>query len=298
MTVTQVDAVEDLIIAASGGGPARLSYLEHLASGFAADLGSDLSNHLRAEVTAELGGFDYQPGADLHAGFGDTKMRLTAELAPWSGKVVSAFDRRLMMTMVNALLGLKDPPDESDERQLTRLETRLVCEITATILKRFVAHLEALRRLAVDQVAIEEVGEDPPSWAAAERCFVLNMELGLLGCTGAMTLVLPEDILLEDRDLIATVPETDSGADGEWRSELSHLLRQADVTLTAVLAQTQISLAEAMGWQPGKTIALGIDTTRELDVLCEGRPAFRAVAGHRDSGAIALRLTTEVDMER
>ena len=124
------------------------------------------------------------------------------------------------------------------------------------------------------------------------------MEIGLLGCTGAMTLVLPEDILLEDRDLIATVPETDSGADGEWRSELSHLLRQADVTLTAVLAQTQISLAEAMGWQPGKTIALGIDTTRELDVLCEGRPAFRAVAGHRDSGAIALRLTPEVDMER
>ncbi len=298
MTDAQVDAVEDLIIAASGGGPARLSYLELLAGGFAEELGADLSSHLRAEVAAEPGGIDYRPGAELHGELSGTVVRLTAELPPWPGKIILAFERRVMLAMVNAFLGLNAPPAENDERAFTRLEARLVRQIAETVLKRFAAHLGALRTLSVRSVEIEELGEEAPLWAQAERCFTLKSELSLLECTGAMTLALPEDNLAEDRDLIAVVPEPDSALDGEWRSELSHLLQQADVTLTAVLAETQITLADAMGWQPGKTIALGIDTSRELEVLCEGRPAFRAVAGHRDSGAIALRLTTEVNMER
>lgn len=302
MTDTQAepasDGVEELIITASGGGPARLSYLELLGGIFASELGGVLSTYLRAEVSAELEGFDYKSGAEMHAEFGETAMRLTAELPPWPGTVNLAFDRRLMLTMLNALLGLQSGPDENDERQLSRLETRLVHQIAQAILKSFTTHLAAIRPISVRNVEIEEVGEDTPPWAEAERCFTLKASATLLGCTGALTLVLPEDNLAEDRDLVAVVPEPDGAADNEWRTELSHLLRKADVTLTAVLAEAQITLAETMSWQPGKTIALGIDTSRELTVFCEDRTAFRAVAGHRDTGAIALRLTTDVDMER
>jgi len=302
MTDVQTDTtsatVEDLIISASGGGPARLSYLEFLGSDFASELGEVLSKYLRAEVTSELDGFDYRPGAEIHAACGDTTMRLTAELPPWPGEISIGFDRRLILTMLNALLGQQAGPDENDDRQLSRLETRLIRQIAHSILNSLTSHLAAIRPISVRNVEISEVGEDLPRWATAERCFTLKANMTLLRCAGALTLVLPEDNLAEDRDLIAVVPEPDGDQENEWRTELSHLLRKADVTLTAVLAEAQITLAEAMSWQPGKTIAVGIDTSRELTVFCEDKTAFRAVAGHRDTGAIALRLTTDVDMER
>ncbi|MEM1064543.1 MAG: FliM/FliN family flagellar motor switch protein [Pseudomonadota bacterium] len=298
MTDTQADAVEDEIIAASGGGPARLSYLELLAGAFAEELGADLSTYLRANVSAGFGGIEYRSGEEMHGELGDAMVRLTAELPPWPGKIVLAFERSVMLAMVNALLGQNTIEPVNDERPFTRLETRLVRQIAERVLTRFAAHLAAVRTLSVSSLEIDEVDEEAPPWASAERCFTLKSEFSLLDCTGAMTLILPEDNLADDHDLIAIVPEAAGGLDSEWRSELSDLLRQADVTLTAVLAETKITLADAMQWQPGKAIALGIDTSRELDVLCEGRPAFRAVAGHRDNGAIALRLTTEVKLER
>lgn len=302
MTDAQTDhapeAVEDLIISASGGGPARLSYLEALGGNFAADLGEVLSKYLRTVVTSELDSFDYRPGSEMHAALGDAAMRLTAELPPWPGQISLALDRRLILTMLNALLGLQAGPNENDDHQLSRLETRLVRQIVQSILKSLTIHLAAIRPILVRNVEIEEPGEDLPRWASAERCFTLKANVSLLGFTGALTLVLPEDILAEDRDLIAVVPKPDGDQENEWRTELSHLLRKADVTLTAILAETQITLAEAMSWTSGKTLALGIDTSRELTVFCEGRKAFRAVAGHRDTGVIALRLTTDVDLER
>ena len=287
------DSIEEQMIAATLGKPARLRYLEHLSTEYLRELGDRLSAFLRSEVSLSPVAPEYRSGSEVLAGIKDEDTLVAAELDPWTGKSLIQADEAVMMSMVYAFMGSRAAPGEDKDRERTRLESRLLVQIASFVLEGLLKQLKDIREVSIQSAEIEELGEEQPEWASAGRCLMVGGDLKIFDKEGRLTIILPDYLFGEDSEQLTEMPVVGVEGTGEWHDELSVLLRRADVTLTAVLEETQTDLSQVVAWKPGQTIAVGIDTSREFPVTCEGQEVFRALAGHRNDGTIALRLATE-----
>jgi flagellar motor switch protein FliM len=285
--------VEELMIRAAEGRPARLARLDDALSAFAEGLGAALAGVTGGEVASSLGAVDYVScdEARLRA----TGVLASAEARPWTGAFFVGIEMPLILALLGRILG--DETDEaSSDRTLTPIERRLALRLLDRAVCALSADLAGLRKIAGRAVDLRDELTEFDLGAAGDRCVVATVHLEAGEAMGDLRVLMPFSLFGTDLDMLSRPRAVRTGPEASgWREELSQMIASANVTVTAILGGGAVRLGDALAWTPGTTLDLSLDPSQTAQVACSGRTIFRGAAGRRANGALALQITEDVD---
>jgi flagellar motor switch protein FliM len=186
-------------------------------------------------------------------------------------------------------------PGPTDKRSFTMIEKRLgtrFCEIALNGLS------EAIGQFSEMKFQIDSLESNPRNAMLAPLttpCLKVVYRVKLGGRDGVMTFIVPNTALekspaLTSQNFLAGRQNPEPGG----TRAVASALREAEVSLTAVLRSLEIPLAGLLEMRPGDTIRLDIDPTEEAAVYCSNQSMFRAAIGQRKTSFLAAKVSSEV----
>lgn len=297
-------AVQEEIIRVALHSYERLPLFEVVMERAVQALGPALRSALHVQADVELRAVDYMACGDALAASPDPGLVTLAHASPWDGTLAVTIDPSLLFATLEIMLGAErgenDGPVTSEAawtpRAFTTIEKRLGAQLVGLALREVAAAFAPLDRVSFTAGAIESGPRDVLLAPVAAGCVRVTIRIAFDGRGGDLCLIVPHRTLDAVRPLLAQVSAAGQlGSDPGWRGKLLQSLNDTPVTLTAVLHEHHLPLAEVLGWQPGQILDLGIDSTHEVAVSCSGKEMFRAAIGRRKNGSVALRVTAVLE---
>ena len=272
----------------------RMPTLGMINERFARYLRINLFNMLRRSAEISVGGVQVMKFSEyVHTLFVPTSLNLI-QLHPLRGTGLIVFEPKLVFTILDNYFG-------GEGRFQARIEGR---EFTATELRviRMVLNLcftdltEAWS--PVMPVQFEFVSHEVnPQFAnivsPSEVVVISTFHIELDGGGGDLHITLPYSMLEPIRELLDTGLQSDRSADdGRWAKSMREELMLADVTLSATLAQTKLTLEAVRSLKVGDIIPISMPKT--VTTMVENIPIFRASYGEHNEKA-ALKITSIIE---
>lgn len=272
----------------------RMPTLEMINERFARYLRINLFNMLRRSAEISVGGVQVMKFSEyVHTLFVPTSLNLI-QLHPLRGTGLIVFEPKLVFTILDNYFG-------GEGRFQARIEGR---EFTATELRviRMVLNLcftdltEAWS--PVMPVKFEFVSHEVnPQFAnivsPSEVVVISTFHIELDGGGGDLHITLPYSMLEPIRELLDTGLQSDRSADdGRWAKSMREELMLADVSISATLAQTKLTLEEVRSLKVGDIIPINMPKT--VTTMVENIPVFRATYGEHNDKA-ALKITSIIE---
>lgn len=292
-------SVEELMILAAGQTSGKLPFLVEKVGGFVGEVGPILTEFVGRPVIAELETTGSVPIGEALAQLGESGTYLMSFCKEWDGELLIWCETALLGQLVDTLLGTGSEKEAGQERTFTRLEARIIRQLGAKVLAQFGSALSEVRELEFSVTGLEEPNSESHEWGDDKDCFVINLLISKEDTSGRLVMVLPFSTFDTDHEKLASEPEAPPENRSEtWHLEMSETLSHTGVKLKAVLGSTQVPLSSALSWREGSTLTLGSGSSAEVQVFCGDHSVFKAVPGRRTSGALALRITSDVELER
>ncbi|MEM5494524.1 FliM/FliN family flagellar motor switch protein [Hoeflea sp. AS16] len=235
---------------------------------------------------------DARPG-EIHLGrrrellaelSGDT-VYCEATIANWSSEISSLCGTKLIIGMVECLLGGSDP-DHLDiaARPLSGIEldmSLVVFEQLNDSLRNLVsAKPDARARAKNPQPEHPEEEDDPiPDFHAV--ALTLDIEFGAIAAP--LTLILPQSVLLKTKTNAAKLDKKSDPNKGEWTERLSDRVSKSQISLQAAVALQSLELGEISRLQPGDLIAFANNGDIEVTLSANGQPLYTCALGRAGS---------------
>lgn len=302
------DVQEEIILAAQRCFE-RLPVFEMVLERAVQSLGPTIRAGLNVTADVTLQAVNYIACADALAEAPDPGLVALANASPWGGALAVTLDPGLLFAAIEIMLGAPDSADAQarqtseraawQPRAFTAIEKRLGGTLVALVLREVAAAFAPLGTVAFSAGTIESGPRDVLLAPLSAGCLRATIQINLEGRGGTLCLIVPHRTLDPVRPLL-TRPRAAGqlGEDPGSRAALSQSLNDTPVTLTAVLHEQDMPLADVLDWQLGQVLDLGIDAAHEVSVSCSGRDMFRAAIGCRKTGSVALRITSEIDRTR
>lgn len=267
-------------------------------------LGPTLRAALNVQADVALQAVDYLACGDALAAAPDPGLIALVNAAPWDGALAVTIDPDLLFSALEIMLGAPDAAEAKADtaegpgavawqpRAFTAIEKRLAGRLVGLALHEVATAFEPLEKVSFAAGAMESGPRDVVLAPVDAACARVTLRIDLNGRGGLMCLIVPHRTLDRVRPLLAqSRTAAQLGSDPGSRALLSQSLNHTPVTLTAVLHERDVTLADVLGWKPGQVLNLGIDSTHEVTVACSGKDMFRAAIGRRKNGSVALRVT-------
>ncbi len=212
-----------------------------------------------------------------------------AKAQPTGGDLLVVMDGRLVCTVVDAYFGGpgEDPGDLSD-RDFTPAEARVAFRLLGALLDDLASAWNPVAALRFEFVGSESDPAFVQLAAPAEDVFLTRIEVAIGEVRGTLDLVLTETLvepLLQT--LSAGAPSAEEEDPGGWGRRLKSNLYEADVTLSARLASTELPLREILELRVGHI--LPIEMPRHIPVVVEGVSLFLGEFGeHKGKNAVKI----------
>lgn len=270
--------VEALMIRAGASRPDRLAQLEEALAIFARRVPSSLEAYCGAGIRARLAKVEHLPlsGATPPAedALAATARHGAQHLRIW-----------LEAAAVHDLIAMwsRDEGSARDVDALTAIERRMALRLCDRVFEPLAACIAPSGGPSPAASTLGMPDDDPADALGA----VARLELIVRERTHGMWVVVPHAGIATGA--AASVPDPPAPALG-----LSRRIAAARVTLSAVLGGGRVRLGDTFDWEPGTVVDLGIDRAQGIDLLWDGRPLFRGVAGRRRSGTMALRIVEDL----
>lgn len=257
----------------------RMPTLEMINERFARLFRIGLFNMLRRTPEVSVGGVEMMKfGEYVHSLFVPTSLNMV-KVQPLRGTGLFVIDPKLVFVVVDNFFG-------GDGRFFTKIEGR---EFTPTELR--------VIRLVLDQ-AFGDLGEAwrpvlplefeyqtsevNPQFAnivsPTEVVVVSRFHVELDGGGGDMHVTLPYTMIEPIRDLLDAGVQSDRNeVDERWTKSLREEMKTAEVELSSVLTEVQISLRDLRNLRPGDIIP--VDLPEEVLLMAEEVPVFKGRFG-------------------
>jgi flagellar motor switch protein FliM len=235
---------------------------------------------------------DARPG-EIHVGrrrqllselSGDT-VYCEATIANWSSEISSLCGTKLIIGMVECLLGGSDP-DQLDiaARPLSGIEldmSLVVFEQLNDSLRGLVsAKPDARARAKNPQPEHPDEDDDPiPDFHAV--ALTLDVEFGAVAAP--LTLILPQSVLLKTKINPTKLDKKSDPNKGEWTERLSDRVSKSQISLQAAVALQSLALGEISRLQPGDLIAFAHNGDIEVTLSANGTPLYTCALGRAGS---------------
>jgi flagellar motor switch protein FliM len=214
-------------------------------------------------------------------------------------KAIIAADRRFVFTLLEGLFGAdgSEAPYEA-ERELTAIETR----VGTLAFTRVTNSLQAAFLSLVGASFALEPAENRAEAAGGARkngfCVICRCRLRAFGTEGELLLALPQATLDPLRDALSQeAPAAAPSADPHWAKRMKERVTQTEVTLSAVMEKTDLTLADVARFEVGQIIELPVSPTGLVALMCEGQSLFWCEIGQKD-GSYTIRIDDFVDQRQ
>lgn len=301
-------AVQEEIIRAALHSYQRLPLLELVMERAVQALAPALRASLHVQADVVLQSIEYMSCGEALALAPDPGLVSLASVNPWDGLLAVTMDPELLFVALEIMLGAPETtgahaakaPDRAQAgwqpRAFTSIEKRIGGTLVGLALHEIATAFAPLEAMTFDPGATESGPRDVLLAPASAGCVRVSARVTLEGRSGNLCVIVPLRTLDPVRARLAQ-PRTAGvlGEDPGWKALLAQSLNDTPVTLTAVLHERGLPLADVLGWRTGQVLDLCIDVAEEVTVTCSGKDMFRAAIGRRKNGSVALRLTTGLD---
>jgi flagellar motor switch protein FliM len=222
------------------------------------------------------------------------------KIEQWESYGLVTVDSSLIYSVVDALLGGRGggSPVVIDGRAFTTIETGLVSRMLSLALADF---SEAFAPIEEVDMNLERIETNPRFAAIAgvsNICATATFRVDMDGRGGRFTLVFPYATLEPVRDkLLQRFMGEKSGRDSIWEAHMAAEVRKTHVSMSVLLGEKAMSIADLRGLEIGQTIALHKGPDDSLDIACGGVKLAQGQIGQRN-GKVAVRLVNDVSSDK
>lgn len=272
----------------------RMPTLEMVNERFSRSFRISLFNMLRRSAEISVGGVDMLKFSEyIHTLFVPTSLNMI-KIKPLRGTALLVFEPKLVYILVDNFFG-------GDGRYHTKIEGR---EFTPTEQRVIQMLMElAFKDLReawapVMNVNFEYINREVnPQFAnivsPTEVVVVSKLHIELEGGGGDIHVTMPYSMLEPIRDILDAGVQSDrTDIDDRWITALREEVKNAEVELSSILTETQLSLREVMKMKPGDIIP--IDLPKTVTLRAEDIPVFRGQLGVSNE-QVAIKISKQVE---
>tara|TARA_R110002020_G_scaffold5841_9_gene24053 strand:- start:14520 stop:15473 length:954 start_codon:yes stop_codon:yes gene_type:complete len=271
----------DLMTGAKGSAAAIDAKCQTLMNALAPMFATVFEKATGVEVEARPGDIRQGRRRELLAALKADTVYCEASIADWSKEIASLCGTKLIIGLVECLLGGSDPDQlKIAARPLSGIEldmSLVVFEQLNDSLRELVsADPKAKASVAKPQLELPEAIDDPvPDFHAA----AITLNIGFGAVVAPLTLILPQAVLLKTKiTALAKGKQADANAE-EWAERLSDRVSQSPISLQAAVALAPLPLGDISRLQPGDLIAFAENGDIEVTLTANGKPLYTCALG-------------------
>ncbi|MBL4591369.1 MAG: flagellar motor switch protein FliM [Phycisphaerales bacterium] len=260
--------------------------LESLHETFARNFGASLSGFLRTIVEVRVAACEQMTYGEFVSGLPNPTSYNLIQSDGLEGQMCLEISPLIIYPIIDRLLGGTNQDLFIPQRPMTAIEQRLISNVLKRGLTALSEAWESVLPLKFEVVAHESnpqlVQIVPPN----EVVMVIGLEVRMSSRAGTMNLCIPYNVIepvmgdLSSQSWFA-VKRTDDDAMNTDR--IAQNLNQAGVGLSAVLANTTITLRDLSEMQVGDMLVTTQPATEPAVILIEGEPKFLAQIGQHSN---------------
>lgn len=275
----------------------QMRALQTLHESFARNFGASLSGFLRTIVEVRVATCEQMTYSEFIAALPNPTSFNLLGADGLEGQMCLEVSPLIIYPIIDRLLGGTSQDLFIPQRPMTLIESRLISSITSRGLTALSEAWASVRQLHFSVSATESnpqlVQIVPPN----EVVVVVGFELKITNRAGTMNLCIPYNVIepviehLSSQSWFAASRNQRSKA---TEQVIGKSLKEATLTVTGVLAETTITLADVLQMQPGDVIVTEKPASEPVAVCVEGEAKFQAQLGrHKHSRALRIVRVTE-----
>lgn len=275
----------------------QMRALQTLHEAFARNFGAALSGFLRMIVEVKVAGCEQITYGEFVSALPNPTSFHLVEAEPMHGRICLELSPLIIFPIIDRLLGGNNEELFVPARPLTAIETRLVSKITDRATTAMREAWEDIAKLSFRVVETESnpqlVQIVPPN----EVAVVVGFEIRLANRAGTMNLCIPYKVIEPVMDKLSSQSWFATGrghAKAAFSEQISELLASAPVEVSALLAETTITLSDLLSLDVGDIITTTKPATEPILLCVEGQKKMFANIGQH-KGARALKVIRSVN---
>lgn len=264
------------------GNPSDIDIKCHaLLSALSPLLSAALEKVTGIEIDARPGDIRQGRRRDLLSQLGKDAVFCGGSIAGWSNDVTILCGSKLIIGLVECLLGGSDPAElDIVARPLSNIELDMSLVVFEQLngCLRLLVSSDPKAKANVTKPRSELQDEDldlTPDFHAA----AMTLDIGFGALEASLTLILPQALLLKSRIRAARADEKNDADGTSWTERLSHRVSRSEVRLQAAVALAPLQLGDISRLQPGDLIAFADRGDIEVTLSANGRPLYTCALG-------------------
>jgi flagellar motor switch protein FliM len=218
----------------------------------------------------------------------------------WDNNGLLVVDSALIYSIVDVLLGGRKgtPAIRVEGRPYTTIESKLVERMVQVTLGDLSTAYDPLAPVTFTLDRMETNPRFATITQSGNACVLARLRVDMGDRGGRIEILIPYATLEPIRELLLQMFMGEKfGRDSIWENHLTQELYKTDVNISAVLAETTVSLHDLLNWKVGTQVMFNTNTNDELELRCGDFPMFRGPVGQKQ-GAIAVRIESYIPPER
>lgn len=270
----------------------QMMALETLHEAFARNFGASLSGFLRTIVEVRVAACEQMTYGEFVSGLPNPTSYNLIQPDSLEGQMCLEVSPLIIYPIIDRLLGGTNQDLFIPQRPMTAIEQRLISNVMGRGLDALSEAWESVRPLKFEITANESnpqlVQIVPPN----EVVMVIGLEVRMASRAGTMNLCIPYNVIEPVMEELSAQSWFAVSRNDQSQSSAERITRNIDQTgveVSAVLAETTITLKELSEMKPGDLIVTTTGAKETSLVMVGKEPKFRAEIGqHRGKRAIRI----------
>lgn len=272
----------------------QMRSLQTLHETFARNFGAALSGFLRTIVEVRVVNAEQMTYFEFVGSLPNPTSFNLIEADSLDGQMCLEISPLIIYPIIDRLLGGANQELFIPQRPMTLIETRL---IRAVLDRAMGALKEAWEGIRTIEFEITEMESNPQIMQIVppnEVVVVLGFEIKMTNRAGTMSLCIPFNVIEPLIEALSAQNWFVSGrmrrSGEQWRGRLTRRLSDAKLEVSAVLAETTMTLSDLRGLEVGDLIVTEKPASDPAVMMAEGQPKFLADLGqHKGRRAMKIR---------
>ncbi len=276
----------------------QMRALQTLHEGFARNFGAALSGFLRMIVETRVVSCDQMTYAEYIAGLPNPTSFNLIKAPPLEGRICLEISPLIVYPIIDRLLGGSNAELFIPQRPLTVIEGRLISQITNRAVVSLREAWESVRELEFEVSETESNPQIVQIVPPNEVVVVIGFELKMANRAGTMNLCIPYAViepLMDELNAQSWFSVGQLKGGREYATDISSRLERAGLEISALLAETTITLGDLMTLDEGDMIITEKPASENIVLCVEGRKKFLANVGQL-KGARAVKILRSVEL--
>ena len=271
----------------------RMPTLEMINERFTRYFRISLFNLLRRSPEIAVGGVQMLKFAEyIHSLFVPASLNLI-KVKPLRGTALIIFDPKLVFSIVDNFFGGDGRFHAKIEgREFTPTEQRIISKLLEITFKDLKEAWSPAMKVSFEFSGMEVNPNFANIVSPSEVVVVTTFHIELEGGGGDMHVTMPYSMVEPIRELLDAGVQSDRvDTDERWLIALREEIKQAEIVISSILAETQITMRELKNLKPGDVIPIEIPKTVALTV--EDIPVLHGIFGV-SNGKNSIKITERV----